>query len=174
VRDYISREIFERIPRERGGARRLPRDPVRDDRPHGPAELRPAAQRGRRGGLRARPLRASLGRGTMKTTYHGSCHCGAVSLRGRRRPGGGHGGATAPVCWKQRMWTAGRRPRDFRLLSRAGAPFRLTQVGDWGEGHHRFGKVSGIHTHGHGRHRADRRRLRLGASQQRSRPAARS
>ena len=47
VRDYVSRDLFTRDPRERGTSCRHARTPVRDDRADGAAELRPAPVRSR-------------------------------------------------------------------------------------------------------------------------------
>lgn len=87
----------------------------------------------------------------MKRTYHGSCHCGAVTYEADIDLEQGTGRCNCTVCWKQRMWTAGVQPGDFRLLTGEDVLADYGRSGDWGEGHHRFCSVCGIHTHGHGR-----------------------
>ena len=86
----------------------------------------------------------------MKRTYHGSCHCKAVTFEADLDLDAGTGKCNCTVCWKQRMWTQGIKPADFRLLSGEDKLADHGRSGDWGEGHHRFCSVCGIHTHGHG------------------------
>jgi hypothetical protein len=87
----------------------------------------------------------------MKTTSHGSCHCGAVTYEADLDLEQGTGKCNCTVCWKQRMWTIGVAPAEFRLLTGADMLADYGRSGDWGEGHHRFCRTCGIHTHGHGR-----------------------
>ncbi len=87
----------------------------------------------------------------MKKTYHGSCHCKAVTFEADIDLELGTGKCNCTFCWKQRMWNAGHlAPGDFRLLSGDGKLADYGKSGDWGEGHHRFCSVCGIATHGHG------------------------
>lgn len=87
----------------------------------------------------------------MKKTYHGSCHCKAVTFEADIDLDQGTGKCNCTYCWKQRMWTAGHlQPGDFRLISGEAELADYGKSGDWGEGHHRFCSVCGIHTHGHG------------------------
>src|SRR5690242_17861913 len=76
---------------------------------------------------------------TMKRTYHGSCHCKAVTFEADIDLDKGTGKCNCTYCWKQRMWNAGQlKPEDFRLLSGADKLGDYGKSGDWGEGHHRF------------------------------------
>jgi hypothetical protein len=88
----------------------------------------------------------------MKRTYHGSCHCKAVTFEADIDLDQATGKCNCTYCWKQRMWNAGHlAPGDFRLLSGEAQLGDYGKSGDWGEGHHRFCTTCGIATHGHGR-----------------------
>jgi hypothetical protein len=88
----------------------------------------------------------------MKRTYHGSCHCKAVTFEADIDLDQGTGKCNCTFCWKQRMWNVGRlKPEDFRLLTGADQLADYGKSGAWGEGHHRFCSKCGIATHGHGR-----------------------
>jgi hypothetical protein len=87
----------------------------------------------------------------MKKTYHGSCHCKSVTFEADLDLSEGTGKCNCSYCWKQRMWTIGTSPENFRLLSGADVLGDYARSGDWGEGHHRFCTKCGISTHGHGR-----------------------
>jgi hypothetical protein len=87
----------------------------------------------------------------VKQTYHGSCHCKAVTFEADIDLGAGTGKCNCTLCWKQRMWNAGRlKPEDFRLLSGEDTLSDYSKSGDWGEVHHRFCSRCGIATHGYG------------------------
>ena len=88
----------------------------------------------------------------MKQTYHGSCHCKAVTFEADIDLEKGTNKCNCTFCWKQRMWNAGQlQAEDFRLLTGAEQLADYGKSGDWGEGHHRFCKRCGIATHSHGR-----------------------
>ena len=86
----------------------------------------------------------------MKKTYHGSCHCKAVTFEADIDLDRGTAKCNCTFCWKQRMWKAGE-VSDFRLLSGEDMLSDYGKSGDWGEGHHRFCSRCGIATHSHGR-----------------------
>ena len=88
----------------------------------------------------------------MKHTYHGSCHCKAVTYEADIDLDQGTGKCNCTFCWKVRMWNAGQlTPADFRLLTGSEHLADYGKSGPWGEGHHRFCSKCGIATHGHGR-----------------------
>lgn len=88
----------------------------------------------------------------MKRTYHGSCHCKAVTFEADIDLDQGTSKCNCTFCWKQRMWNArGLEKGDFRLLGGEGELGDYGKSGDWGEGHHRFCRKCGIATHSHGR-----------------------
>lgn len=84
-------------------------------------------------------------------TYHGSCHCQAVTFEADLDLAAGTGKCNCTICWKQRMWTARATPENFRLLTGADALSDYDKAGDWGEVHHLFCSRCGIHTHGESR-----------------------
>ena len=87
----------------------------------------------------------------MRKTYHGSCHCRAVTFEVDIDLDKGTGKCNCTFCWKQRMWNAGRLAADdLRLLSGEDVLADYGKSGDWGEGHHRFCSKCGIATHSHG------------------------
>jgi hypothetical protein len=87
----------------------------------------------------------------MKQTYHGSCHCKAVTFEADIDFDQGTNKCNCTFCRKRRMWTAGGlKSGDFRLLSGEAQLGDYSKSGDWGEGHHRFCTHCGIATHSHG------------------------
>lgn len=87
----------------------------------------------------------------MKRTYHGSCHCKAITYEVALDISQGTGKCNCTYCWKMRNWSAQVKPGDFRLLTGAEQLGDYSKSGDWGEGHHRFCTRCGVNTHGHGR-----------------------
>jgi hypothetical protein len=87
----------------------------------------------------------------MKKTYHGSCHCKAVTYEVELDLTQGTGKCNCTYCWKMRNWSAQTRPGGFRLLTGADMLGDYSKSGEWGEAHHRFCKRCGVTTHGHGR-----------------------
>jgi len=86
----------------------------------------------------------------MKKTYHGSCHCKAVTFEAAMDLAQGTGKCNCTICWKQRNWSARAEPAEFRVLTGADMLTDYGKTGDWGEIHHRFCRRCGITTHGHG------------------------
>ena len=87
----------------------------------------------------------------MKKTYHGSCHCKAVTFEVELDLEQGTGKCNCTYCWKVRNWSAQVVPTEFRLLTGSGALGDYNKSGEWGEVHHRFCTRCGVTTHGHGR-----------------------
>lgn len=87
----------------------------------------------------------------MKKTYHGSCHCKAVTFEAEFDIAEGTGKCNCTFCWKQRMWKVRVDPADFRLLSGETTLSGYGRSGDWGEGHHYFCPICGIATHSYAR-----------------------
>lgn len=83
----------------------------------------------------------------MKTTYHGSCHCKAVTFEADFDLSQGTGKCNCTFCWKQRMWKARVEPDAFRVLTGQDRLSDYGKSGDWGEGHHYFCRTCGIATH---------------------------
>lgn len=86
----------------------------------------------------------------MKKTYHGSCHCKAITFEADLDFSQGTSKCNCTFCWKQRMWKVPVERGDFRLLSGEGVMADYGKSGDWGEGHHIFCPQCGIATHGFG------------------------
>lgn len=86
----------------------------------------------------------------MKKTYHGSCHCKAVTFEADIDLSKGTGKCNCTVCWKTRNWSAQVGQDDFRLLTGEAVLSDMSKSGEWGEGHRRFCSVCGVITHSHG------------------------
>ena len=83
-----------------------------------------------------------------KRTYHGSCHCGAVTYEADIDLAQGTGKCNCSICWKRRYWSVGMKPEDFRLLSGDDC------LGDYQfntmQAHNRFCTKCGIGVYGQG------------------------
>jgi hypothetical protein len=87
----------------------------------------------------------------VKKTYHGSCHCKAVTFEADIDLDQGTGKCNCTFCWKQRMWKARvLNSWDFRLLCGEGVLGDYSKSHAGGEDHHRFCTRCGISTHNHG------------------------
>jgi hypothetical protein len=87
----------------------------------------------------------------MKQTFHGSCHCKAVTFEVDADLSRGTSKCNCTYCWKQRNWGIVRlKPDDFRLLSGNEVLGDYSRVGEGFETHHRFCLKCGTATHGHG------------------------
>jgi hypothetical protein len=83
-------------------------------------------------------------------TYHGSCHCKAVTFEAELDLSAGTGKCNCSYCAKVRNWSIGIKPAAFRLTS------GKDQVGEYGfreasTNHHVFCTRCGVrlYTYGH-------------------------
>jgi len=87
----------------------------------------------------------------MKQTFHGACHCRAVTFEVDADLSHGTSKCNCSYCWKQRNWNiVGLKPDDFRLLSGDEVLGDYSRSGEGFETHHRFCLKCGTATHGHG------------------------
>lgn len=85
----------------------------------------------------------------MPMTYHGSCHCGRVAFE-VQLDFTGSSKCNCSYCWKQRNWNVQVRPEDFTLIRGEEHLADYSRSGPGFENHHRFCRVCGTATHGHG------------------------
>jgi hypothetical protein len=86
----------------------------------------------------------------MKKTYHGSCHCGAITYQASLDLAAGTGRCNCSYCTKTRSWSASVAPQDFKRVTGDEA---IGDYGrDWGEGniHHVFCTRCGTQVYGFG------------------------
>jgi hypothetical protein len=85
---------------------------------------------------------------SMKRTYQGGCHCGAVRFECELDPADGSSRCNCSICAKGRFWKAIAKGDAFRILKGADA---LTTYG-FGRGaiHHQFCRTCGIKPFGRG------------------------
>jgi hypothetical protein len=93
----------------------------------------------------------------MKKTYHGSCHCGAVSFEADMDLSKGTTRCNCSICTKSRAWFAIVKADDFRMLAGedALADYQWTPPGRSEPNlHYRFCTTCGVRVFAQGKQEA--------------------
>ncbi|RJP70526.1 MAG: GFA family protein [Comamonadaceae bacterium] len=84
----------------------------------------------------------------MQKTYHGSCHCGAVTFEADLDLTQSSYRCNCSICRRNRFWAAVATPEHFRLLT--GEADLTRYVFNTQKNHHFFCRHCGVRCHGVG------------------------